>query len=204
MRRLVPAFRAAGGRVVWIVSVYAPELAQAPHIAIGASHDEILDGTHCGRKRCCAPGSFEAGFYDDPLHLQDLVSPETSLKDLVVVKHWFSAFKDTDLVSHLSTRGIAEVFVCGLLSNMCVSATSRDAERGGFRTSVISDCLCWRRLPAHEAALQRMPGYGVALVTTDELIAESSSPAILTHSSLDISTELTNQLDTTSATAQSS
>lgn len=58
----------------------------------------------------------------------------------------YSAFGDnqnsswTKLNAELETRGITDVYVCGLAYDICVAETAKDAIDLGYRTILINDC----------------------------------------------------------------
>ncbi|XP_059611625.1 uncharacterized protein LOC132258344 [Phlebotomus argentipes] len=47
---------------------------------------------------------------------------------------------DTTLCSQLKTKGITDIYVCGLAFDVCVGATAADALSAGYRTVLIEDC----------------------------------------------------------------
>ncbi len=57
----------------------------------------------------------------------------------------YSGFCEADrsrpsgLAGFLRERGVKEVYVCGLATDFCVSATAEDAASAGFKTAVIED-----------------------------------------------------------------
>jgi nicotinamidase-related amidase len=59
--------------------------------------------------------------------------------DLVVRKTGDSAFAKTELHEVLQARGVTEVSVCGLLSEMCVAATVRSAVDLGYGVVLAHD-----------------------------------------------------------------
>jgi nicotinamidase-related amidase len=70
--------------------------------------------------------------------------------DLVVRKTGDSAFVKTELHQMLQARGVTEVSVCGLLSEMCVAATVRSALDLGYGVVLAHD--------SH--ATYAVPGFG--------------------------------------------
>lgn len=113
----VAAARSAGVLVVFIRNVYSTE----------ANHylsDSWLE--HAARQRkggytsipVCAPGSWEGDFYGD-------VRPAPG--DPIVTKHRYSGFYNTDLDTILRANGIRTVVVTGVVTNICVETTAREA-----------------------------------------------------------------------------
>ena len=63
--------------------------------------------------------------------IHDSVRPEPGEK--IVRKRFNSAFKDTDLLRHLRSRGIATLILVGIQTEYCVDTTCRVAFEHGFR-----------------------------------------------------------------------
>src|SRR5256885_5720212 len=59
----------------------------------------------------------------------------------VVDKPGKGAFYATDLQSLLHDRGIADLIVCGVTTEVCVHTTVREANDRGFDALVLSDCV---------------------------------------------------------------
>lgn len=58
--------------------------------------------------------------------------------DIIITKHKVSSFFKTDLEKHL--KGIDEIIVCGILTNLCVRSLIQDAYDRDFNIKVIKDC----------------------------------------------------------------
>lgn len=57
----------------------------------------------------------------------------------VIIKHFPNSFRDTELQDHLQQQGITELVICGMMTSMCVDATTRAAKDLGYDCTVISD-----------------------------------------------------------------
>ncbi len=57
----------------------------------------------------------------------------------VTVKHYSSAFKDTDLDLKLRALGINKLVVCGMQTEYCVDTTVRSAFERGYSLTIASD-----------------------------------------------------------------
>jgi nicotinamidase-related amidase len=80
---------------------------------------------------------------------QDVVPPEG---DLLVVKQAHSAFLgEPDLEGWLRERGIGEVAICGIQTNMCCETTARAASDLGFDTTFVLDATHTFDLPGVSA-----------------------------------------------------
>ncbi|MCP4867694.1 MAG: isochorismatase family protein [Proteobacteria bacterium] len=104
----------------------------------------------------CVEGSEPHGF---------LPSMPVELADRVLPKRRYSAFVGTDLDAWLRARGIDDVTVCGVLTNLCVESTARDAFMRDFRVRVVRDAVGCARPALHEASLANL-AYGFAHVPT--------------------------------------
>lgn len=57
----------------------------------------------------------------------------------VIEKFYPNSFRETDLLEYLKSNGVTEVVITGMMSHMCVDATTRAAKDLGFECTVISD-----------------------------------------------------------------
>jgi nicotinamidase-related amidase len=78
----------------------------------------------------------------------------------VIDKPGKGAFYQTDLEIVLRNRGIENLLVCGVTTEVCVNTTVREANDRGFRCVVLADC-CGSYFPAfHEAGLAMIKAQG--------------------------------------------
>lgn len=64
----------------------------------------------------------------------------------IVVKGYPNSFRETDLLDHLRANGITELAICGMMTHMCVDATTRAAKDHGFNCTVVGDACATRDL----------------------------------------------------------
>lgn len=64
----------------------------------------------------------------------------------VVVKHFPSAFRDTDLDERLRDDGIDKLVICGAMTHMCIDTTTRAAFDLGYGCTVAADACATRDL----------------------------------------------------------
>ncbi|WP_028580898.1 cysteine hydrolase family protein [Desulfogranum japonicum] len=64
----------------------------------------------------------------------------------VVVKHYPSSFRDTELNEILRTAGVDEIVICGAMTHMCIDTTTRAAFDLGFQCRVVFDACATRDL----------------------------------------------------------
>jgi len=64
----------------------------------------------------------------------------------VITKSYANSFRDTDLLDFLQKNGIERLIICGMMTHMCVEATTRAAADLGFQCIVIADACTTRDL----------------------------------------------------------
>ncbi|MFQ5915695.1 MAG: cysteine hydrolase family protein [Nitrospinota bacterium] len=109
----------------------------------------------------CGPDSWEGDFYK--------VRPTE--KDVIVTKHRFSAFQDTDLDLILRSRDIRTLIMTGIATNVCVESTARDGFFRDYYIVFTSDCTATYSKEDHEATLNNIGRYFGVAVTADEVAA---------------------------------
>jgi nicotinamidase-related amidase len=89
----------------------------------------------------------------------------------------FNAFAGTSLEETLKMRDIRTVFVCGVVTSLCIDSTGRAAYERGLDVSILSDCTSGRTAAEHEFYCANIfPLYGQARDST-QIIAELKSAA---------------------------
>jgi nicotinamidase-related amidase len=120
--QLVDAARDAGASVVFTRDVHPPEQFDDAHY-----YDEFERwGEHV------IEGTWEA-------ELVDALDPTED--DLVVVKHTYDAFHQTELEGWLDAHGIDDLVICGTLANVCVLHTAGSAGLRDFRPILVEDAI---------------------------------------------------------------
>jgi nicotinamidase-related amidase len=76
--------------------------------------------------------------------IHDYVKPATGEK--IIVKHYPNSFLQTDLLEYLRFRAISDLVICGMMTHMCVDATTRAAKDFGFHCTLISDACATKNL----------------------------------------------------------
>jgi nicotinamidase-related amidase len=98
----------------------------------------------------------------------DSIKPHS--EDFVVIKNTSGVFTATNLEIFLYNMGIKQLFVVGVVTNMCVEGSARIGSEYGFDVFIIDDaCAAWTP-ETHKNTLrsfQMMFGY---VMTTDEAI----------------------------------
>jgi isochorismate hydrolase len=90
--------------------------------------------------------------------------------DTVLPKKRYSAFFETDLDEKLRSRGIKDLIISGVMTNLCCETTARDAFMRDYRVFILIDGTATRKSELHLATLKNL-GFGFAyLLTCDELV----------------------------------
>jgi nicotinamidase-related amidase len=97
----------------------------------------------------------------------------------IVYKHYPNSFRETNLLEVLKGWGIERVVVTGMMTHMCVDATTRAAADLGFQVIVAEDACATRDLkyddtviPAdlvHKSFLAALKSYGKVMKSEDIL-----------------------------------
>jgi len=78
----------------------------------------------------------------------------------VIDKPGKGAFYDTELGDILKKRGIANLLVCGVTTEVCVNTTVREANDRGYRCVVIADGCASYFPEFHEMGLKMIKAQG--------------------------------------------
>jgi len=63
-----------------------------------------------------------------------------------IVKHYPNSFRETDLLDYLQRNEISDLVICGMMTHMCVDATTRAAKDFGFNCTLIADACATKNL----------------------------------------------------------
>ena len=90
-------------------------------------------------------------------------------RDIMFRKFVPSAFFGTNLAEILRERGVENVLVCGVKTNVCCRATATDASAYRFRTYMISDMLGTNTKEINDFHLAEMTKYFAKAISSDEV-----------------------------------
>jgi nicotinamidase-related amidase len=99
---------------------------------------------------------------DDPM--SEVADVLEAGKDTTVIKHQYDGFLNTRLEKILHEKGVRQVVVCGVLTNLCCETTARSAFMRGFEVYFVEDGTATFSKEMHEAALLNL-SYGFAIIT---------------------------------------
>eukprot|EP01037_Dinobryon_pediforme_P006608 gene6608-6677_t len=128
---LLKAWRAAGGMVIHTREGHRPDLSDLPHAKLVRGGGALRIGDPGPMGRILVRG--------EPGH--DII-PELAPApgEPVIDKPGKGAFHATDLHAILQNRGITQLVVTGVTTEVCVSTTIREANDRGYDCLALADC----------------------------------------------------------------
>ena len=124
------------------------------------------------------PGTPEGPFHpsgccmqaDPSSELADGLNPLED--DLLIEKYGYDAFHETELDSELRSRGLRYLYVCGVMTDICVDSTLRSGFHREYRITAVSDAVgtIWPNI--QEACLDIWRRKFARVKTTSEVLHE--------------------------------
>jgi ureidoacrylate peracid hydrolase len=159
--QLIKTARAAGVFIVFVRNVYSSE----PNFYLSDVWLEQAARKRAGgytRIPVCTAGSWGGDFYGEVL-------PEA--QDPIVTKHRYSAFYNTDLDTILRANGIRTVVFTGVVTNVCVETSAREAFVRDYYVVVASDGTAAYAQADHDMTLANIDRFFGETAPINELSA---------------------------------
>jgi ureidoacrylate peracid hydrolase len=159
LQRTIAAAKAAGTLVVYVRTTHGPW-----------TDSEVRMEQRRGRRNPynCVEGTWGAEWF---------AGLEPGPDDLVVTKHRYSAFINTNLDLILRSRGVRTVIATGTDTSVCVESTARDAFMLDYYVVFVEDCCGGADPAAHEASLRSIRRQFGVVSTSGEVLAAWQSVA---------------------------
>jgi nicotinamidase-related amidase len=103
--------------------------------------------------------------------------------EIIIQKNYPNSFRDTPLFEYLKKAGVTHVVICGMMTQMCVDATTRAAFDHGLQCTVVSDACAARAVTfgdkvipvehVHGAFLAALSAVYARVVTTEGFISNN-------------------------------
>ena len=171
--RVLTAARAARVPVIYLKMAFQPDLSDAGPIDCPNHARHLFLGVGAAIR---APNGSESRVLIRDTWNTDIL-PELAPKpqDIVLYKHRFSGFFETNLDAILSSRSIKYLIVTGCTTSICVESTIRDAMFRDYSCVLLADCTAepiGNDLPRsnHEASLLAIQVLFGWVASSDEFI----------------------------------
>jgi biuret amidohydrolase len=151
LQAVLAAARAAGMLVIHTREGHRPDLSDAPPAKVERGAPSMRIGDVGPMGRILVRG--------EPGH--DIVSALYPAEgEPVIDKPGKGAFYQTDLESMLKNRGIENLLVAGVTTEVCVNTTVREANDRGYRCIVLADCCASYFPEFHDMGLKMIKAQG--------------------------------------------
>ncbi len=90
--------------------------------------------------------------------------------DIIITKRHWGAFHGTELDLQLRRRGIKNIVLCGISTNIGVESTAREAYQNGYNQIFVEDAMSAMNREEHDATVKNIfPRIGLVRKTSDVL-----------------------------------
>ncbi|CAF1036639.1 unnamed protein product [Adineta steineri] len=170
---ILPHFREHNGIVIWIKADYSKFISEPKYLTRPEGeryegipmNDALLSGSHKAFP-LCMPGTDGEKFMPE---IESLIKTD---QDIIITKTYYSAFTDTNLADIL--KDVQEVHICGLVTGVCVQATTTDAFFHGHKVFVWTDCLGHRNEKGHRKALSNMKRWYATMINSNNYYQQAT------------------------------
>ena len=126
----------------------------------------------------------EAGFFlPDTFGAEIHENVKPTGADKVIIKHYPNSFRETDLYEYLNMWHVKELVICGMMTHMCIDATTRAAKDLGYNCTIIGDACATRDLEifgnktkatdVHNSFLSALNYFYATVVTAEQYLKEN-------------------------------
>jgi biuret amidohydrolase len=166
-QHLATAFRVAGARVIYVVA--GPETDDGSDLIprIRARRAEMRE--RFGINGIFPPGSFER---------QVIAELEPEPGDVVVPKNTTGAFVGSNLDQILRITGIRTVVLTGVVTNVCVESTGRDASDRGYNVVVVDDACAAYDVESHESTMRNFSRFFGRVALAEDVVQELAGAVV--------------------------
>jgi ureidoacrylate peracid hydrolase len=173
-RPLLEAARAAGIAVIYVNMEHAPDLSDAGPV----------DGPHRLKHRPLRLGDAVTGgdgsasriLIRDTWNTANVAGLEPQADDIVLSKHRYSAFYETELDETLRGLAVTHLLITGCTTSVCVDSTVRDATFRDYTCIVLEDCTA-EPLGTHQATLKVIETLFGWVTNTEAVLTELTREA---------------------------
>ena len=112
--------------------------------------------------------------------IYDIVKPLENEK--IITKNFPNSFRETRLLKYLNIKRITDVIICGMMTHLCIDATTRAANDYGFNCTLIGDACATKDLKfngeilkaeyVHKSFLAALNGFYSRVITTEQFLEE--------------------------------
>ena len=95
--------------------------------------------------------------------------------ETVIRKNYPNSFRETSLLEYLEKKSIKHLVIAGMMTHMCVDATTRAAFDYGFKCTVVTDACATKSLSFEDKVIPAGHVHGVFLAALNNVYAQTIS-----------------------------
>ena len=135
--RVLTSARRAGCPIVYLKMGFRPDLSDA---GPGDGPNRLKHRQHIGEPILAPDGRQSRILIRDTWNTDIVPALKPEPEDVVIYKHRFSGFFETDLHAHLRQLSIKNLIFTGCTTSVCVESTLRDAMFRDYSCLLLADC----------------------------------------------------------------